>query len=157
MSQNESKMNNKEIFENVFTSLDFISQWCKNFTKNDFEQNLMLIDAVAYRLYSVGTIAEKINISKLEKDEINLVNRLIEFKTIFSYPDFKISMLGELVYDNQLGEIFRLVFFCPPIVKSSLIVSVLFCHVGFSSKMFHTFRFLSIRFFCLKIFICFMF
>ena len=111
MSQNESKMNNKEIFENVFTSLDFISQWCKNFTKNDFEQNLMLIDAVAYRLYSVGTIAEKINISKLEKDEIHLVSRLIEFKTIFSNPDFKISMLGELVYDNQLGEIFRLVLF----------------------------------------------
>ena len=111
MNENKSKMNNKEIFENVFTSLDFISQWCKNFTKNDFEQNLMLIDAVAYRLYSVGTIAEKINISKLEKDEINLVNRLIEFKTIFSNPDFKISMLGDLVYDNQLGEIFRLVFF----------------------------------------------
>ena len=111
MNQNESKMNNKEIFENVFTSLDFISKWCKNFTKKDFEQNLMLMDAVAYRLYSVGTIAEKINISKLEKDEIHLVYRLIEFKTIYSNPDFKISMLSELVYDNELGEIFRLVFF----------------------------------------------
>ena len=104
-------MTNKEIFENVFTSLEYISHWCKDITKNDFEQNLMLMDAVAYRLYSVGTIAEKINISKLEKDEIHLVHRLIEFKNIFSNPDFKISMLGELVYDNQLGELFRLVLF----------------------------------------------
>jgi hypothetical protein len=104
-------MTNKEIFENVFTSLEFISQWCKNYTKNDFEQNLMLMDAVAYRLYSIGTIAEKINISELDNNEIKLVNRLIEFKNVFSNPDYKVSMLGDLVYDNQLGEIFRLVFF----------------------------------------------
>ncbi len=104
-------MTNKEIFENVFTSFDFIGKYCKNYTKSEFEENLILMDAVAYRLYSIGTVAENIIVSKLEKDEIILVNQLIEFKSVFSNPNFKIRLLSDLVYDNQLGELFSRIFF----------------------------------------------
>lgn len=103
-------MKNKEIFEYIFTSLDFIGKWRENATLEEFENNLMLMDAISYRLYSIGVIAENINISKLEKEEVIVVNQLIEFKIIFSNPNYKISLLSSLIFNNKLGELFGFIF-----------------------------------------------
>ena len=103
-------MKNKEIFEYIFTSLDFIGKWRGNYTLEEFEKDLMLMDAISYRLYSIGIIAENINISKLEKEEVIVVNQLIEFKTIFSNPNYKISLLSNLIFNDKLGELFGFIF-----------------------------------------------
>jgi uncharacterized protein with HEPN domain len=102
-------MKNQEIFEYIFTSLDFISKWRENSTLEEFENDLMLMDAISYRLYSIGIIAENINISKLEKEEVIVVNQLIEFKIIFSNPNFKISLLSSLIFNDKLGELFSFI------------------------------------------------
>jgi hypothetical protein len=103
-------MKNQEIFEYIFTSLDFIGKWRKNSTLEEFENDLMLMDAISYRLYSIGIIAENINISKLEKEEVIVVNQLIEFKIIFSNPNYKISLLSNLIFSDKLGELFGFIF-----------------------------------------------
>lgn len=104
-------MTNKEIFEFIYTSLNFIGEWIKNSYVEEFEQNLMLMDAVAYRLYNVGIVAENIDFSKLEKDEIVVFNKLIEFKNIFSNPNFKTSFLSDLIFSDKLGKLFGQIFF----------------------------------------------
>ena len=104
-------MKNKEIFDYILTSLQFIGEWTKNSSIEEFEQDLMLMDAVAYRLYSVGVVAEKIDLSKLEEKEIVVFNKFTEFKSVFANPNFKINLLSDLIFSNKVGELFSLIFF----------------------------------------------
>lgn len=93
----------KKIIEDIISSIHLIYEWTKNVDSEDFKKDLILTDAVSFRIYRIIQLSEKVSENLLEKTENTVINDLKSLNKIIGVDSFNREFIVDLVYNRVLA------------------------------------------------------
>lgn len=73
--KNKTNLSNKQLFEYILGSFEYILSYTENFTEKEFENDLLIQDAVYYRLQYIGIATKELS--------SNLGQKYVDFPWLF--------------------------------------------------------------------------